>query len=148
MVDLLGGALPHHCPLKALDIEVSIMMRAAITSFVFCVSVSFCKNARFLAISFSMIEITCCYMSMTSALSASDQAFISRALTKRQHAHPSCNASCAMWAEVVTNLGEDIESILRIGNTSFIRTETAKGRLQIITANRWWWTPGLTRKRI
>ena len=40
--------------------------------FVFRVSISFCKNVGFLAISFSMIEITCWSVSMTSANSASD----------------------------------------------------------------------------
>ena len=70
--DLLGGALHHHCSLKALDIEVFIMMRAATTLFVFCVSLSFCKNVGFLVISFSMIEITYWSVSMTSAISASN----------------------------------------------------------------------------
>ena len=40
--------------------------------FVFRVSISLCKNARFLAISLSMIEIACWSVSMTSTISASD----------------------------------------------------------------------------
>ena len=43
--------------------------------FVFRVSISFCKNVGFLAFSFSMIEITCWNVSMTSAISASDLRF-------------------------------------------------------------------------
>ena len=39
-----------------LDIEVFLLMRAAITLFVFRVSTSFCKNVGFLVISFSMVE--------------------------------------------------------------------------------------------
>ena len=40
--------------------------------FVFPVSISFIKKAGFLAISFSMIEIACWNVSMTSTNSASD----------------------------------------------------------------------------
>ena len=57
--DLLGGTLhQHYCLLKALDIEVFIMMSATVALSVFRISISFCKNAGFLAISFSMVEIT------------------------------------------------------------------------------------------
>ena len=38
----------------------------------FLVSISFCKNARFLAVTFSMIEIACWNVSMKSTNSASD----------------------------------------------------------------------------
>ena len=64
---------PHQqrCSLKALDIEVFIVMRAALMLFVFRVSISVCKNARFMAISFSMIEVACWSVSMTSTNSAS-----------------------------------------------------------------------------
>ena len=48
------------------------MMSATVALFVFRVSISFCKNVRFLAISFSMIEITRWSVSMTSTISASD----------------------------------------------------------------------------
>ena len=47
-------------------------MRAAITMFVFRVSISFCKNALFVAISFSMLDIGRWSVSMTSTISASD----------------------------------------------------------------------------
>ena len=47
-------------------------MRATVALFVFRVSISFCKNGGFLAISFSMIEIACWSVSMTSTSSASD----------------------------------------------------------------------------
>ena len=47
-------------------------MRAAITMFVFRVSISFCKNAGFVAISFSMLDIARWSVSMTSTISASD----------------------------------------------------------------------------
>ena len=47
-------------------------MGAAMMLFVLRVSISFCKNAGFLAISFSMIEIACWSVSMTSTISASD----------------------------------------------------------------------------
>ena len=47
-------------------------MSATVALFVFRVWISFCKNAGFLAISFSMIEIECWSVSMTSANSASD----------------------------------------------------------------------------
>ena len=47
-------------------------MRAAITLFVFRVSISLCKNVGFLAISFLMIEIVRWRVSMTSTNSASD----------------------------------------------------------------------------
>ena len=48
------------------------MMSATVALFVFRVSISFCKDVRFLAISFSMIEIAFWNVSMTSAISASD----------------------------------------------------------------------------
>ena len=48
------------------------MMGATVTLFVFRVPISFCKNAKFLAISFSMIEIVRWSAPMTSAISASD----------------------------------------------------------------------------
>ena len=48
------------------------MVRAVITMFVFRVSISFCKNVWFLAISFSMIEIVRWNVSMTSTISRSD----------------------------------------------------------------------------
>ena len=48
------------------------MMSATVALFVFRVSISFFKKVRFLAISFSMIEIACWSVSMTSAISASD----------------------------------------------------------------------------
>ena len=59
--DLFGGTLHHHhhCSLKALDLEVFLLMRAVLMLFGFRVSISFCKNARFLAVPFSMIEIAC-----------------------------------------------------------------------------------------
>ena len=54
------------------------MMRAAVAMFVFRVPISFCKNIRFLAISFSRIEIAC-----LSTMSASDwlKSFASLVLT-------------------------------------------------------------------
>ena len=72
--DLFGGTLHHHqhCSLKALDLEVFLLMRGVLMLFVFPVSISFCKNARFLAVPFSMIEIACWNVSMTSTNSASD----------------------------------------------------------------------------
>ena len=48
------------------------MMRAAITLFVFRVSISFCKNVGFLAISSLLNEIVRWSVSMTSTISASD----------------------------------------------------------------------------
>ena len=48
------------------------MMRAAMMLFVFRVSISFCKNTQFLAISFFLLEITRWSVSMTSTTSASD----------------------------------------------------------------------------
>ena len=47
-------------------------MSAAVALFVFRVSIPFCKNVGFLAISFSMIYIMCWSVSMTSTISASD----------------------------------------------------------------------------
>ena len=47
-------------------------MSATMALFVFPVSISFCKNGRFLAIYFSMIEIACWSVSVTSTHSASD----------------------------------------------------------------------------
>ena len=71
--DLLCGTPPHqHCSLKAIDLEVFCMMRAVMMLFVFYVSISFGKNAGFLAMSFSMIEIAFWSVSMTSTSSASD----------------------------------------------------------------------------
>ena len=48
------------------------MMSATVALFVFRVSISFCKNVRFLAVSFSMIEIVRWNVSMTPTNSASD----------------------------------------------------------------------------
>ena len=48
------------------------MMSATVALFVFRVSISFCKNVRFLAISFSMIENARWCVSMTSTILASD----------------------------------------------------------------------------
>ena len=48
------------------------MMSAIVALFVFRVSIPFCMNIGFLAISFSMIEIPCWNGSMTSTNSASD----------------------------------------------------------------------------
>ena len=47
-------------------------MSATVELFVFRGSIPFCMNAGFLAISFSMIEITRWSVSMTSIISASD----------------------------------------------------------------------------
>ena len=70
--DLLGDTLHHHCSLKVLDIEIFIVMSATMALFVFRVSIPFFKNAGFLAISFSMFEIPCWSVSVTSTNSASD----------------------------------------------------------------------------
>ena len=48
------------------------MMSATVALLLFPVSIPFCKNERFLAISFSMIEIVRCTVSVTSTISASD----------------------------------------------------------------------------
>ena len=48
------------------------MMSATVALFVFRVSISFCSIVGFLAISFSMIEIACWSVSLTSTISASD----------------------------------------------------------------------------
>ena len=65
---------PHHqhCSLKVLDLEVFLLMRAVLMLFRFLVSIPFCKKARFLAVTFSMIEIVCWNVSMTPTNSASD----------------------------------------------------------------------------
>ena len=70
---LLCGTPPHqHCSLKAIDLGVFFMMRAVMMLFVFHVSISFGKNAGFLAMSFSMVELAFRSVSMTSTGSASD----------------------------------------------------------------------------
>ena len=48
------------------------MVSATVALFVFRVPISFCKNVRFLAISYSMIESVRWSVSMTSTTSASD----------------------------------------------------------------------------
>ena len=48
------------------------MMSATMASFVFRVSILFCKNVGFLATSFSMFEIQCWSVSVTSTNTASD----------------------------------------------------------------------------
>ena len=71
-----------HCSLKALDLEVLLVKKAAIMLFVFRVSMSFCK-CRVLG-RLLLNEITCWSVSMTSTRSASDllKFFVSLALNR------------------------------------------------------------------
>ena len=73
VADLFGGTLHHHehCSLKALDLEF-LLMRAVLMLFGFLCVDFLLQECRVLGFSFSMIEIACWNVSMTSTNSALD----------------------------------------------------------------------------